>query len=93
MSSLVGGIIGLPVGAVTGFISGAATYQIKTGKLQELLDGDVGLGITPGILGIALGGLTGTIGGAVYGYRVNNGIVSGAICGMVSGFFAGIIMN
>lgn len=97
MGLLVGGIIGLPIGAATGFISGAATYQIKTGKFQDLMNGDVGSGAAVGIVGFFLGAVSGTICGGIGSKQVNSvllgGLFGGLVGGLASGTFIGMQIN
>ena len=93
MSLLLGTTIGLPIGAVTGFVGGAATYQIKTGKFQDLVSGDVGAGLAPGIVGVFLGAASGTICGVFATGKSKNGLLGGLVGGVVGGLSAGVFIG
>ncbi len=97
--SIVGGVIGLPVGAITAFITGASIYQIKTtGNINQLLAGDPGGGIFAGGIGAIFGAIAGPICGSIGGSASNskfsdNGLVGGLIGGVTGGLLGGTFIG
>ena len=93
MNVIVGGIIGLPIGALSAATSGLAIYKLKKGKLNDLLNGNIGAEGLVGVFGGFLGIATGTIGGASFSHRFNNGLIGGLVGGLVGGVSSGALVG